>query len=36
MYKPLTLPFDSNISEISVIGMDNNVDVYDDNVVSTL
>ena len=36
MYKPLTLSFDSNISVSRVIGMDNNVDVYDDDVVSTL
>ena len=36
MDKPLTLSFDSNISESRVIGMNTKVDVCDDNVVSTL
>ena len=35
IYKPLTSSFVSNISESRVIGMDNKVDVCDDNVVST-
>ena len=36
MYKLLTLSFDCNISEDRVIGMDNKVDICNNNVVSTL